>query len=187
MPLRDAIADALGDPTLELAYWLEEGGRFVDREGRALRAARADGSGRVASIVERDGRRVGALVHDESLCDEPELVESVAAAVALALDNERLEAELRAQYDFLNTIVDTAPSLLVTIDADGVIRNLNPATVTASGHTTDDGGARPLLLGRLHRRRASARRWSPASAPRRPTSRRPSTRTCSRTRAASGS
>ena len=32
---------------------------------------------RVASIVERDGRPVGALVHDESLCDEPELVESV--------------------------------------------------------------------------------------------------------------
>jgi PAS domain S-box-containing protein len=81
---------------------------------------------------------VGALVHDESLCDEPELVESVAAAVALALDNERLEAELRAQYDYLNTIVNTAPSLFVTIDVDGVIRNLNPATVIASGHTNDD-------------------------------------------------
>ena len=91
------------------------------------------GSGRVASIVERDGRPVGALVHDESLCDEPELIESVSAAVALALDNERLEAELRAQYEYLNTIVDTAPSLLVTIDTDGVIRNLNPATVEASG------------------------------------------------------
>ena len=97
-------------------------------------------------------------MHDESLCDEPELVESVSAAVALALDNERLEAELRAQYDFLTTIVDTAPSLLVTIDADGVIRNLNPATVTASGHDDEERGSRPLLLGRLHRRRASARR-----------------------------
>ena len=137
LPLRDAIADALGDPTLEVAYRLEEGDRFVDLDGRAFDLPE-EGSGRVASPVERDGRRVGALVHDESLCDEPELVESVAAAVALALDNERLEAELRAQYDYLNTIVNTAPSLFVTIDVDGVIRNLNPATVIASGHTTDD-------------------------------------------------
>ena len=137
LPLRDAIADALGDPTLEVAYRLEEGERFVDLDGRAFELPEP-GSGRVASLVERDGRPVGALVHDESLCDEPELVESVAAAVALALDNERLEAELRAQYDYLNTIVNTAPSLLVTIDVGGVIRNLNPATVTASGHTTED-------------------------------------------------
>ena len=121
-PRRSAI------PTLELAFRLEEEQRFVDRDGRTFELPEP-GSGRVASIVERDGRPVGALVHDESLCDEPELVESVAAAVALALDNERLEAELRAQYDYLNTIVDTAPSLLVTIDTEGVIRNLNPATV----------------------------------------------------------
>ena len=48
-------------------------------------------------MVERDGRRVGALLHDASLSNEPELVESVAATVALALDNERLQAELRAR------------------------------------------------------------------------------------------
>jgi PAS domain S-box-containing protein len=133
MPLRDAIADALGDPTLELAYRLEGEQRFVDLDGRAFDLPEP-ASGRVASLVERDGRTVGALVHDESLCDEPERVESVSAAVALALDNERLEAELRAQYDFLNTIVDTAPSLLLSIDADGVIRNLNAATVVATGY-----------------------------------------------------
>jgi PAS domain S-box-containing protein len=137
MPLRDAIADALGDPTLELAYRLEARDQFVDREGRAYELPQPD-SGRAASIVERDGRPVGALVHDESLCDEPELIDSVSAAVALALDNERLEAELRAQYDFLNTIVNTAPSLLLSIDPEGVIRNLNLATVTASGHDRDD-------------------------------------------------
>jgi PAS domain S-box-containing protein len=137
LPLRDAIAEAVGDPTLELAYRLEEERRFVDRDGRGFELP-LPGSGRVASIVEREGRVVGAIVHDESLRDEPELIESASAAVALALDNERLEAELRAQYAYLNTVVDTARSLLVTIDTDGVIRNLNPATVEASGYETYD-------------------------------------------------
>jgi PAS domain S-box-containing protein len=137
VPLRDAIAEALGDPTLELAFRLDDEQRFVDRDGRAFELP-GPGSRRVASIVERDGHPVGALVHDESLCDQPELIESVSAAVALALDNERLEAELRAQYGYLNTIVETARSLLVTIDTDGVIRNLNPATVEASGYGSYD-------------------------------------------------
>ncbi len=137
-PLRDAIAEALGDPTLELAYWLEEGRpRFVDRDGRRFELPAPD-SGRTATIVEQEGRRIGAIVHDESLDDEPELVASVAATVALALDNERLETELRTQYDYLTTIVDTAPSLLVTVDTEGRIRNLNPATVAASGHAGED-------------------------------------------------
>jgi PAS domain S-box-containing protein len=137
VPLRDAIADAVGDPTLELAYRLEEEQRFVDRDGRGFELPEP-GSGRAASIVERDGRAVGAIVHDESLGEQPALVESVSAAVALALDNERLEAELRAQYAYLNTVVDTARSLLVTVDTEGVIRNLNPATVEASGYATAD-------------------------------------------------
>ena len=132
-PLRDALAAALGDPSLELAYFVEGGRRLVDREGRGFELP-PPGSGRAAAMVETDGRRIGAIVHDESLAEEPELVESVAATVALALDNERLEAELRAQYEFLTTMVDTAPSLLLSVDVEGRIRNLNPATVEASGH-----------------------------------------------------
>ena len=135
--LRDAIADALGDPSLELAYCVENGNRLVDREGRRFELP-GPGSGRSATLVESEGRRIGALVHEDWLLDERELVESVAVAVALALDNERLEADLRAQYDFLTTIVDTAPSLLASMDVEGRIRNLNPATVAASGYDDED-------------------------------------------------
>jgi signal transduction histidine kinase len=53
-------------------------------------------------MVERDGERIGALVHDRSLCEEPELVSAVAAAAALAMANERLEAELRARLEDLS-------------------------------------------------------------------------------------
>ncbi|HEY2219316.1 MAG TPA: PAS domain S-box protein [Gaiellaceae bacterium] len=161
--LREAIAEAVGDPTLELAYCVDDGDRFVDREGRRFDLP-ADGSGRAATMVELEGRRIGALVHDDSLREEePELVESVAATAALALDNERLQAELRTQYDFLTTIVDTAPSLLTSIDGDGRIRNLNPATVEASGYDSEaqvrgrffwdvfiDRSEREAVIGRFH-------------------------------------
>src|SRR5262249_34469403 len=106
--LRAAIAEAIGDPTLELAYCVDDGNRLVDREGRRFDLPEG-GSGRAATMVQLEGRRIGALVHDRSLREEePELVDSVAATVALALDNERLQAELQAQYDFLTTIVDPA-------------------------------------------------------------------------------
>src|SRR5262249_37020302 len=92
-----------------------------------------------------------------------EPVDGAAATVALALDNERLQAELRAQYDFLTTIVDTAPSLLASIDREGRIRNLNPATVEASGYDSEvqvrgrffwdvfiDGSEREDVIGRFN-------------------------------------
>ena len=61
------------------------------------------GSGRAVTEVEREGIRVGAIIHDASLADEPGLVRAVAASAALALENERLEAELRARLDELQT------------------------------------------------------------------------------------
>jgi signal transduction histidine kinase len=87
--LRDTLAEALGDPSLRLVYWT---GRWVDREGRPVELPPAG-----VTEVDRDGQRIGAIVHDPALHDEPELVNAVAAAAALALDNERLEAELRSR------------------------------------------------------------------------------------------
>jgi PAS domain S-box-containing protein len=137
-PVRDAIADALGDPSVELAYSVGEGRQLVDADGRPF-ALPGEGSGRAATTVERDGLRVGAIVHEESLLEERELLESVAATAALALDHERLAAELRSQYGLLRTIVNTVPSLLVTVDLEGRITNLNAATVEASGYADEDG------------------------------------------------
>jgi signal transduction histidine kinase len=98
--LRDALARTLHDPGLALAYWLPEKGHYVDLEGRPVELPR-DGDSRVATLVEREGRRVAALVHDSSLREDPELVEAVCAAAGLALENERLQAELRAHLDEL--------------------------------------------------------------------------------------
>ena len=49
----------------------------------------------------RPGRRVAAIAHDPALDDEPQLVRAAGAAAALALENQRLEAELRARIEEL--------------------------------------------------------------------------------------
>jgi signal transduction histidine kinase len=102
--LRDALARALGDPTLELAYriddregWVDEAGRPVslpdgerDRDGDARRT--------VTSIGEA-GAPVAALVHDPATLGDPELVAAVAAAAGLAVANVRLQAEIAGRLD----------------------------------------------------------------------------------------
>jgi signal transduction histidine kinase len=98
--LRGALADALGDPSLQLLYWRDRAGQYVTHAGHPVELP-TPGSGRAVTEVERDGERVGAIVHEEQLVDEPELVRMVAGSAALALENERLEAELRARVDEL--------------------------------------------------------------------------------------
>ena len=93
--VRDAIASTLGDESLELAFWLPADRRYVDLDGNTL--SPTDEAGRAVTVLEHDGKRLAALVHDPALLDDSELVEAVAAAASLALENSRLQAELRAQ------------------------------------------------------------------------------------------
>ena len=92
--LRERLARALGDPTLEVAYRLGDG-RYVDAEGRPVELPRDPD--RAVTPVTAGGVEVAALVHDPALLDEPALVESVRATAALVLENERLAAEVRSQ------------------------------------------------------------------------------------------
>jgi PAS domain S-box-containing protein len=134
MPIRDALAQALRDPTLEIAYWLPDEGRYASADGQPLVE---DGHRRV-SVVEHAGRPTAALLHDPLLLDEPELIDAVTAAAGLWLDNERLQATLRSQYEFLETIVNAAPSLLCSLDREGRIANLNESSRRASGYPDEE-------------------------------------------------
>ena len=89
--------------------------------------------GHAATFVEHGGKRVAVLLHDRSLTDQRPLVDAVAATASLAFEKERLQAEVRAQYRFLETIINTAPSLLSVVDPEGRMRNFNRAVEVASG------------------------------------------------------
>ena len=96
--LRDALARALGDPSVDVAYWLPEQGQYVDARGHPVDLPASDGRRAVTSI-ERGGRPVAALVHDPALRDDQSHVDAVAAAAGLALENERLHAEVLARLE----------------------------------------------------------------------------------------
>ena len=98
--LRDALAEALGDPEVALAYWVPKRDDYVDSAGRPMQLDPAP-KGKIATVIEHEGRRVGAIVHDAELAEERDLVRAVGAAAALTLENERLDAELRAHVDEL--------------------------------------------------------------------------------------
>jgi len=98
--LRDALARALRDPSLILAYWLPEFGSYADHDGRPVKVPDREGR-RAVRLIERDGRRVAALLHDPALEDEPELLTAVTAAAGIALENARLNVELRARVEEL--------------------------------------------------------------------------------------
>jgi signal transduction histidine kinase len=95
-----ALAGALADPELEVAYPLTEGG-WVDASGRP--ADPAASPGRATTPLLRGGEPAALLVHRAELLDDPGLVEEVTRAARLALEHEHLEAELRAQLEQLRT------------------------------------------------------------------------------------
>jgi signal transduction histidine kinase len=98
--LTGALSDALDDPSLELVFWLPEDRRFVDSSGRPVELPEGDPK-RAVTKVERDGDCVAAIIHDATLPEGREHVRAVGAAAYLVLENERLDAELRAKIDEL--------------------------------------------------------------------------------------
>ena len=94
--LRDALANALGDPSLQVAYWAPTQDRFVDAAGEPMELPE-DGTGQAVTMLERNGVREAAIIHDAILLEEPGLIASVAGAMRLAVENDRLTAEVEAQ------------------------------------------------------------------------------------------
>jgi signal transduction histidine kinase len=98
--LRGELARALGDPSLEIGYWLPDRAVFVDADGRVLALPDA-GSGRSVTVVEGEGQPVAALVHDPAVLEDPGLLEAVTSAAQLAAANARLRAEVQARVEEL--------------------------------------------------------------------------------------
>jgi signal transduction histidine kinase len=108
--LQAALAQAAGDPELQIAYWLPNSEHYVDTEGRPVVEPTA-APGRAVTTLVRDGRRVAVVSHTAAF---PDLERELGAAVRLALENERLQAEALAQLDQLRAsrvrIIETGDS-----------------------------------------------------------------------------
>ena len=91
--LESALARALGDPELRVAYWLPDVQRYVDAQGRPV-AEPAAAPGRLVTVLMQQDRRVAMVSHAATL---PELEREFGAAIRLGLENERLQAEILFQ------------------------------------------------------------------------------------------
>jgi signal transduction histidine kinase len=89
--LRDVLADALGDPGLQVAY--PHAGGWVDAGGAAVTLDRE----RVLTRIERSGEPVAVVAHDPATLDSAAIVREIGAAARLSADNERLRATVLAQ------------------------------------------------------------------------------------------
>ena len=94
--LRDALARALGDSTLQLAFRLPDGSGYLDTSGQAVEVARPGPGRAVTPVADADG---AVLVHDAGLEHEPQLLRLTAAAASMALEHSRLQAEVQAQLE----------------------------------------------------------------------------------------
>ena len=94
--LRSAVSHALGDPSVEIVYWMRDLDGYVDADGRRIELP-GDDPERAVTVITRADERIGALVHDPALREEPGLLDAVCAAAGLAMENERLHAEVLAR------------------------------------------------------------------------------------------
>ena len=97
--LQSALAETFGDQSLEVRYWLPHARRYVDGDGRAVEAPVPDATHAVTPIL-RNGSAVAAVVHDPALVGAS-FERELGSAARLAVENERLQAEVRAQVEAL--------------------------------------------------------------------------------------
>lgn len=93
--LATALATALGDPSLQLTFWVPMRQAFVDEHGVPVPPGAPD-RGRGTVEIRLDDRLVGAITYNAELIADAELVRTAGRIVAIAVDRERLTAELRA-------------------------------------------------------------------------------------------
>jgi signal transduction histidine kinase len=118
--LQSALAEALRDPGLQIAYWLPGARSYIDASGRAVREPSA-GPGRAVTRLTRNGRTIAAVSHSGAV---PGIESQIGPAIRLGLENERLQAELLAQLAELRA---SRARVVETADAErrGLERNLH--------------------------------------------------------------
>jgi len=114
--VRSVLAQALGDPSLRLAYWRgKAGGGWVDPDGQRVELPAPSQRRSVTGIYDADGRRLAAIVHDDALRAHPDLVDAAATFAIMALENERLGAQVESS---LREVRDSRARIQATADEE---------------------------------------------------------------------
>ena len=116
--VQEGLREALQDPSLQVAYWYEEGGHFVDIEGSRFDLPKETATRAVTHLGYAD-TPVAALVHDASLRGEPELLQSIASAARIALERDKLLVEVRARAERYRALLRAIPDLMFRISREG--------------------------------------------------------------------
>jgi class 3 adenylate cyclase len=151
--LQQQLRSALRDPTLAVLHWSQAAGSYVDGDGKPTPLP-ADQEGRAITYLERHGRPMTALVHDPAVLDDPDLSDTVLAAVRYVIEKESLQGEIKARstdaatlptgfVTFLLTDIEASTALLRQLgdryadllnDVRGVVRD---AVLRAGGREVD--------------------------------------------------
>jgi PAS domain S-box-containing protein len=113
-----SLRRALGDPSLRLAYWVDERQGYVDTTGLPLDPD-AMRDGRIATRIEYEGRPLAAIEYDASLSHEPELLEEVLTTARLALEKDRDVQALRSVEARQRALLRAMPDLMIRTARDG--------------------------------------------------------------------
>jgi class 3 adenylate cyclase len=123
--LEERLRTVLGDPTLSVLYWSESMGAYLDGNGQAA-SLPGETDPRTATLLDRFGRPMTALVHDRAVLRDPDLARTVTAAVKLAIENQWMHSEIQARASEARTL----PTGFVTFlfsdieDSTGLVRHL---------------------------------------------------------------
>jgi class 3 adenylate cyclase len=123
--LEARLRTVLGDPTLSLLYWSESVDAYLDGEGQAV-ALPGAAAARAATLLERRGQPMAALVHDRGVLKDPDLAATVTAAVTLAIENQWMHSEIQARASEVRTLPTGTVTFLFTDieDSSGLVRRL---------------------------------------------------------------
>jgi class 3 adenylate cyclase len=151
--LERQLRRALRDPTLSVLHWSESAGSYLDSAGKPAPLP-AGQEGRGVTYLERQGRPMTAIVHDSAALDDPDLTETVLAAVRFVIEKESLQGKVMARstkaamlptgfVTFLFTDIEDSTSLLrrmgdpygrLLSDVRGIIRE---AVLQGGGREVD--------------------------------------------------
>jgi signal transduction histidine kinase len=163
--LEAALAHALRDPGLQIAYAIE-GGRWVDCDGRIVPTPRSDSPD--VTLVERDAEVLAALTHDPAI--ESGLVQAASIAAGMAEVRAQLE-EVRASRRRIVEAGDAARRRVERDLHDGAqqrlvglslgLRMLEERSRDVPGAATDIAALQNELRGALQELRELARGLHP--------------------------